>query len=157
MDMRGFLLGDAEESGRDAVLCLQGNRLQAVKWHQWKVHLFRQDSFYGQWQPNNIPLVYNLEWDPREENQVDFGHGWVLEHPAAAVAGAFLMSLAAEPPIKPGTPDPYTPPKADEIHAEQYLQIGPITQYVTTLHQQNGKTHNGHIPQPEHGMSHQAG
>ena len=37
VDMRDFLLGDAEESGRDAVLCLQGNRLQAVKWHQWKV------------------------------------------------------------------------------------------------------------------------
>ena len=32
MDMRGFLLGDAEESGRDVALCLQGNRLQAVKW-----------------------------------------------------------------------------------------------------------------------------
>ena len=31
MDMRDFLLGDAEESGRDIVLCLQGNRLQAVE------------------------------------------------------------------------------------------------------------------------------
>jgi arylsulfatase A-like enzyme len=29
MDMRGFTLGDAEESGRAAVLCMQGNRLQA--------------------------------------------------------------------------------------------------------------------------------
>ena len=31
MDMRDFLLGDAEESGRDTVLCIQGNRLQAVE------------------------------------------------------------------------------------------------------------------------------
>ncbi len=37
MDMRDFLLGDAEESGRDTVLCIQGNRLQAAKWHQWKM------------------------------------------------------------------------------------------------------------------------
>ena len=46
MDMRDFLLGDAEESGRDIVLRMQGNRLQAAKWHQWKAHLFKQDDFY---------------------------------------------------------------------------------------------------------------
>jgi arylsulfatase len=38
MDMRDFLLGDAGESGRDTVLCIQGNRLQAVKWRQWKAN-----------------------------------------------------------------------------------------------------------------------
>ena len=86
MDMRDFLLGDAEESGRDIVLCLQGNRLQAAKWHQWKVHLFKQDDFYSTWSPLNMPLLYNLEWDPREEHQVDFPHGWVA-HPIAAAAG----------------------------------------------------------------------
>jgi hypothetical protein len=78
MDMRGFLPGDAGESGRDAVLCMQGNRLQAVKWHQWKVHLFTQDNMYSTWPPNNIPIVYNLEWDPREEHQADFAHTWVI-------------------------------------------------------------------------------
>jgi hypothetical protein len=40
MDMRDFLLGDAEESGRDIILRLQENRLQAVKWHRWKAHRF---------------------------------------------------------------------------------------------------------------------
>lgn len=53
----GFLLGDAGESGRDVIVCLQ-----------------------GQWLPNNVPLVCNLEWDPREESQVDFGHGRVIEN-----------------------------------------------------------------------------
>jgi hypothetical protein len=43
MDMRKFLLGDAEESGRNTVLCIQGNRLQAGKWRQWKMHLIEQD------------------------------------------------------------------------------------------------------------------
>ena len=114
MDMTDFLLGDAEESGRDIVLCLQGNRLQAAKWHQWKVHLFKQDDFYSTWTPYNFPIFHNLEWDPREEHQVDFPHGWVL-HPIAAAAGAFLKTLVAEPPIKPGTPDPYVPPKPGEL------------------------------------------
>ena len=105
VDMREFLLGDAEQSGRDVVLCLQGNRLQAVKWRQWKVHLFQQDDMYSTWSPLNMPHIHNLEWDPREEHEVDFPHGWAL-HPMAAAAGAFLKSLALEPPIKPGARGP---------------------------------------------------
>ncbi|MFC9356437.1 hypothetical protein ACFTZB_07615 [Rhodococcus sp. NPDC057014] len=61
MDMSSFLLGTDENSGRDMVLYLQGNRLQAVKWHQWKVHLFEQDDFYSTWAPTNVPILYNLE------------------------------------------------------------------------------------------------
>ena len=151
MDMAGFLLGDAEESGRDIVLCLQGNRLQAAKWHQWKAHLFTQDDFYSTWVPNNMPLVYNLEWDPREEHQVDFPHGWVA-HPIAAAAGAFLRTLAVEPPIKPGTPDPYTPPPPGEWQPQTHLQLGPITQFVTSL----VKTHD-EPQQPHPGIEHQSG
>ena len=151
VDMRDFLLGDAEESGRDAVLCLQGNRLQAVKWHQWKVVLFSQDDFYSTWSPNNLPMIYNLEWDPREERQVDFGHLWLIEKVAAPVAGAFLKSLVVEPPIKPGTPDPYTPPRAGELAPETHLQIGAMIQYVTSLHH-TAATHTGDEFHHQHGM-----
>jgi hypothetical protein len=98
-----------------------------------------------------MPLVHNLEWDPREEHQVDFPHAWVL-HPMAAAAGAFLKSLAMEPPIKPGTPDPYTPPKPGELRAETHLQIGPIIQYVTSLVRSHDEA-----PDPDHGMHHAAG
>jgi hypothetical protein len=59
-----FLLGDAEESGRDAVLCLQGNRLQAIKWRQWKLHLFLQDDIFSTFSPYSSPHLHNLEWDP---------------------------------------------------------------------------------------------
>ena len=112
MDMRDFLLGEDEQSGRDAILCFQGPRLQAVKWRQWKAHLFKQDEAISTWSAYNVPHIHNLEWDPREEHEIDFPHGWVL-HPMATAAGAFLKSLLAEPPIKPGTPDPYTPPNRE--------------------------------------------
>jgi len=151
MDMRDFLLGDAEESGRDVVLCIQGNRLQAIKWHQWKATLFEQDGFYSTWTAYNMPHVYNLEWDPREEHQVDFPHGWTV-HPMAAAAGAFLRTLAMEQPIKPGTPDPYLPPEPGEMRPEEHLQIGVITQYVTSL----VKSHDV-LPAPNHGIGHAAG
>ena len=150
MDMRDFLLGDAEQSGRDTVLCLQGNRLQAIKWRQWKANLFHQDEFMSTWSPYNMPHIHNLEWDPREEHPVDFPHGWVV-HPMAAAAGAFLKTLVMEPPIKPGTPDPYLPPKPGELRPEEHLQIGVITQYVTSL------TRAVEEPQPHHGLEHASG
>jgi arylsulfatase len=151
MDMRPFLLGDADESRRDTVMCLQGNRLQAVKWRQWKLHLFQQDVAASTFSPYNAPHLHNLEWDPREEHEVGFPHGWAI-HPMAAAIGAFLKSLAIEPPIKPGTPDPYTLPQPGELRSEEHLQIGPITQYVTSL----VRTHDK-LPDPHHGLEHQTG
>jgi arylsulfatase A-like enzyme len=151
MDMRDFLLGEAEPSGRDTVLCLQGNRLQAVKWRQWKAHLFEQDEFLSTWSPYNLPHLHNLEWDPREENQVSFPHAWAV-HPMAAAAGAFLKTLAIEPPIKPGTPDPYVPPAPGEMRPEEQLQIGVITQYVNSFTRTQKEA-----PPPEHGVSIQTG
>ena len=151
MDMRDFLLGEAEESGRDTVLCLQGNRLQAIKWRQWKAHLFKQEEMMSTWSPLNEPHLHNLEWDPREEHEVGFPHAWVV-HPMAAAAGAFLRTLVIEPPIKPGTPDPYQPPKPGELRPEEHLQLGVITQFVTTL----VKAHQ-EVPQPDHGMAPQRG
>ena len=151
MDMRTFLLGEAEHSGRDAILCFQGTRLQAVKWRQWKAHLFKQDEFMSTWSAYNLPHIHNLEWDPREENEVGFPHAWVA-HPMAAAAGAFLKSLAAELPIKPGTPDPYSPPQPGELRPEEHLQIGLITQYVTSL----TKSHN-EPPESHHGLDHATG
>jgi arylsulfatase len=150
IDMRDFLLGGAEESGRNTILCLQGNRLQAIKWRQWKVSLFQQDEFSSTWTPYNLPHLYNLEWDPREEHEIGFPHIWVA-HPMAAAAGAFLETLTVEPPIKPGTPDPYTPPAPGAMRAEQQLQIGPITQYLTVL------TSTADALHPAHGIEHQTG
>ena len=151
MDMREFLLGAAEESGRNTILCLQGNRLQAVKWRQWKAHLFQQDAFLSTWTPYNLPHLHNLEWDLREEHQVDFPHAWVM-HPMAAAIAAFTRTLVTEPPIKPGTPDPYTPPAPGELRPEEHLQLGVITQFVTTL----VKSHET-APPPHTGLEHQTG
>ena len=73
-------------------------------------------------------------------------------HPIAAAAGAFMKTLVAEPPIKPGTPDPYVPPKPGELLPQTHLQIGPIMQYVTTLVEAHDEP-----PDPDHGIEHQSG
>ena len=151
INMSDFLLGDAEESGRETIICMQGNRLQSIKWRQWKAHFFHQDDMFSTWSPYNTPHIHNLEWDPREEHQVDFPHGWVA-HPMAAAADAFLASLAKESPIKPGTPDPYTPPEPGEMQAQTRLEIGILTQYVTTLVE-----HHDEMPPVTAGIEHQTG
>jgi hypothetical protein len=151
IDMREFLLGEADESGRDTVLCLQGNRLQAVKWRQWKAHLFEQDGVMSTWTPYNMPHLHNLEWDPREENEVGFAHAWAL-HPMAAAVSAFLKTLAIEPPIKPGTPDPYTPPKPGGLQPEEHVRLGPIVEYATALVRAHDEP-----PEPSHGLHHAGG
>jgi arylsulfatase len=152
LDMRDFLLGDATESGRDVVLCMDGNRLHAIKWRQWKVHIIKQDDIMGTWEAFGTPRIFNLEWDMREEHSVFFGHIWVLQT-AALAAMTFLKSLAAEPPIKPGTPDPYVPPKPGDWVVEEELQVGAITKYAAVLHPSNGGPPKpAHEHQPEHGM-----
>jgi arylsulfatase len=57
-----------------------------------------------------MPRLYNLLKDPQEREKVLFPHTWV---PKAALGqlGAHMASLQANPPIKPGTPNPYVPPK----------------------------------------------
>ena len=139
-------------------MCMNGNRLQSIKWgQQWKVNLFHQESFSGPWYPLNEPQLVNLFWDLREEQNHGFPHTWV-DHPVAAAAGAFLKSLAIEPPITPGTPDPYTPPKPGELMPQSHLQIGPIVQYITTLANTNGDAlQEHHSVEHQHGLEHQAG
>ena len=63
-----------------------------------------------------------------------------------------MRTLAMEPPIKPGTPDPYTPPAPGEFVPQEHLQLGVITQFVTTL----VKSHN-EAPSTHTGLEHQAG
>jgi len=50
----------------------------------------------------------------------------------AQAMGAFLKTLAVEPPIKPGTADPYQP-RSMESQPQEHLEIGAITKYVTEL------------------------
>lgn len=98
-DMRDYLLGPADESGRDTVLCLQGNRLQAITWRQRKMHTFQQDVAASIFSPYSAPDLHNLEWDPREEHEIGFPQGWVI-HPIAARRA---QSRGA-PPDRPGHP-----------------------------------------------------
>jgi len=113
VDQSSFLLGKSEKSSREGFPVFVADRMEAVKWQNWKI------AFYGEerdwWTVPaklGVPKIYDLLSDPKEE------YGMTLT-PNAWVAG-LMMKIVAEfegslkryPPIAPGTPDPYRPPPA---------------------------------------------
>jgi arylsulfatase len=110
IDMSGFFLGKQEESGREGFIVYMGNDIYGVKWRNWKVNFKELDSVFSETVQYGMPRVYNLLTDPQERENVLFPNTWV---PKAALGqlGEHAASLQSNPPIKPGTLDPYHPPE----------------------------------------------
>ncbi len=110
MDQTDFFLGKQKKSNREGLIVYFGNDIFGVKWRNWKINLKEQETVFGAKVDYGLPRVYNLYKDPGETQNVLFPETWV---PQAALGqlGAHVVSLRKEPPIKPGTKDPYEPPK----------------------------------------------
>ena len=108
VDQSEFMLGRQQKSNREGVIVYMGNDIYGVKWRNWKVHTKELGTILEGVTEYGVPRVYNLIKDPGETQNVLFPETWV---PKAALGqlGAHVFSLRKEPPIKPGTPDPYQP------------------------------------------------
>ena len=88
------------------------DRLEAVKWHNWKLVFYDEELDW--WTPPaklGTPKLFDLITDPHEEYpQPSLENTWVAA-PTMRIAAQFMESLRRYPPIEPGTPDPYSPPK----------------------------------------------
>lgn len=85
IDQSDFLLGRQDDSNREWVIWYIGidseaNTIPAaVRWHQFKVHTRAYDSFQGpESYYGQIPAVYNIEMDPREEHNIAGEHDFVI-------------------------------------------------------------------------------
>jgi arylsulfatase len=74
------------------------------------MHLIEQVNMYDVPQILALPRVYNLLSDLKEERDVAIYNTWVTD-PMLKIIGDLEVSLKKYPPIKLGTPDPYTPPQ----------------------------------------------
>jgi arylsulfatase len=103
-------MGKKKKSGRESVIIYMGNEVYGIKWRNWKLHLKEMDTVFGEVKEYGVPKLYNLYRDMSERENVFFADTWV---PKAAMPKLteHAVSLQKEPPIKPGTPDPYTPPQ----------------------------------------------
>jgi arylsulfatase len=113
VDQLDFFAGKQEKSNRDGIMVYVGNELFGVKWRNWKMMAQHLDDGKGTGVRirYDFPRFYNLYNDPKEMYPVTkaaAGHFWV-RWPMSEIIKEHLGSLAKEPPIKPGTPDPYDP------------------------------------------------
>jgi arylsulfatase len=109
VDQTDFFTGKEEKSNREGFPCYVGDKLYAVKWRNWKLHFIWQEYKYDEAQTLPYPRLFNLIQDPRERHSLGGTSGWVYR-PIMRIVDDFQASLKKEPPIPPGTPDPYRPP-----------------------------------------------
>jgi len=109
-DQLDFFLGKKETSNREGFPAYVANRLTAVKWRNWKMHLIKQDRMQDIPEKLALPRAFNLLTDLKEERDVAPYNTWIAD-PMMKIVAEFEASLSKYPPIKAGTPDPYTPPK----------------------------------------------
>lgn len=112
VDQTDFFLGKTKESAREGFPVFVADRMEAVKWKNWKMVFYDQERDW--WTPPaklGTPKVFNLVKDPKEEYpEVSLSDSWVAQ-PMMKMVVDFEKSLKDYPPIAPGTPDPYVPPK----------------------------------------------
>lgn len=110
VDQSAFLTGKSTHSARDGFPVYVADRLEAIKWHDWKVVFYEDEKdWWSVPQQLGEPKIFNLLSDPKEEYpQTTVRNSWV-SIPAIKLLEAHEKSLKASPPIKPGTPDPYVP------------------------------------------------
>jgi len=113
VDQLDFFLGKQEKSNREGLVFYIKNEMRAAKWRQWKVHFIWEPEVNDGAIKLEAPYIFNLIQDPKEETNVALEANWVRTVVFKMVR-EFQESLKAFPPVPPGTPDPYTPPKTDD-------------------------------------------
>jgi arylsulfatase len=112
VDQTDFLLGKSDKSNREGFPVFVADRLEAVKWRNWKMVFYDEQRDW--WTPPTKlgePKVFDLITDPKEEYPASGIRSTWVATPAMRIVTEFEQSLKKYPPIAPGTPDPYSPPK----------------------------------------------
>jgi arylsulfatase len=108
VDQSNLLLGKTDRSAREGILIWVADRLQAVKWRNYKLHFFQQDTLMAPPVKLAVPRLFNLYANPREEDDKVAHDSWVVG-PMLRMVGEFEESVKKFPLIKMGTPEPYAP------------------------------------------------
>jgi arylsulfatase len=109
VDQSPFFLGESDASGREAIPIWCADRLQAVKWRNFKVHFYFQETMVSPPVELALPLLINLYTNPQEDEDETTPDSGVIG-PVLKVVAEFEESVKAHPLIAMGTADPYTPP-----------------------------------------------
>ena len=113
VDQSGFLFGDSAKSAREGFVIYVGEEIFGGKWRNWKMLTkeFEGGMGTGKILSYGVPRFINLYEDPAENYPITYRspqNMWV-RFPITTMIAEHVQSLQVEPPVKPGTPDPYEP------------------------------------------------
>ena len=108
VDQLDFFTGKQEKSNLEGFIIYNNDDVYGYKWRNWKMHLVELENMNSEPMQLNVPRVYNLITDPKEEYNLAAEATWVLPVLFKKIV-EFQATLEAEPPIQLGTPDPYKP------------------------------------------------
>lgn len=113
IDQSAFLLGEQQDSARDSVLAFVADRLEAVKWREWKLVFYEETrDWFGTPQRLTLPKLFNLRSDPKEEYPEEtLRNTWVVNR-CLEVIRAFEHSLSQYPAVPEGSPGRFDPTTA---------------------------------------------
>jgi arylsulfatase len=92
VDQSNFLTGKAEKSAREGILIWCADRLQAVKWRNFKVHFYQQETMVSPPIKLAIPLLFNLYTNPREDEDKVITDSWIFG-PVLKMVAEFEASI----------------------------------------------------------------
>jgi arylsulfatase A-like enzyme len=101
VDQLDFFAGRQEESSREHVLLFLGQKLMAVKWRNYKIHLDGLDRVDGTLEDWSFPRAFNLASDPKERWNIIWQNTWLAEKIGRFVA-AYQASVKKYPNLAAG-------------------------------------------------------
>ena len=112
VDQIDFFTSKQDSSNREHVIVYVGSDLYGIKWRNYKMMSKEIDqAFADPTRTYGVPLLYDLHEDPKEQYPLtsNWYHKAWIRWPAGDYLVKHLGTFRVEPPIKPGTPDPYEP------------------------------------------------
>lgn len=103
IDQSSYFLGEQKTSNREHVITYVNTDMYSIKWRNYKMHFKTVDETHGLVKEYTFPLVYDLETDPTESNEIwaneGFQHAWLIEP-----IGQIILNNAISMKKCPNTP-----------------------------------------------------
>ncbi len=109
VDQLDFFLGQQANSNREGFIIYNNDDVYGYKWRNWKLHLIELENMNSEPRQLNVPRVFNLITDPKEQYEIQDESTWILPVIFAKIV-EFESTLIEEPPVPFGVPEPYEPP-----------------------------------------------
>jgi hypothetical protein len=101
-------MGRQEKSNREHILLFLGQKLMAIKWRNYKIHLEGLDRMDGVIEDWSFPRAFNLASDPKERWNIIWQNSWLADEIGPLIA-VYQASVKKYPNLAGGQPNDQPP------------------------------------------------